>query len=338
MIPHLACPLHESSQIGDARRQAARIAEELSFDEVAAGRLALVVTELATNLVKHARDGMLLIGRADGATGSAIEVVSMDRGPGMHNVGHSMTDGTSTSGTAGTGLGAVKRLSNDFHIFSKRDQGTLIVARVAPDSTLESSRVGAPASGLSCAGLCVAAPGEFVSGDSWSCRAVGAGGAILMADGLGHGPDAAEAADAAVAAFLKHPEDGPKDVLERCHNALRGSRGAAVAAINIDAERQVVRFCGAGNIAARLLTGVQDRSLMSQHGTVGLQIRRLQELEYALPEHALLVVHSDGIQSRWNFSETPELLACDPILIAAHIVRDQLRGRDDATVVVARCP
>ena len=336
MVPHLVCPLLESSQIGDARRQAARLAATLEFDEVAAGRLALVVTELATNLVRHARSGMLLIGTHRSAKGAtAIELISMDHGPGMRDIEQSLVDGVSTGGTSGTGLGAVRRLSNQFLAHSRLGSGTVIVARVASDSNAPAFKHdGGP---LSHAGLCIAAPAETISGDAWACASTARGASMLMADGLGHGPDAAAAAYAAVRVFEERAAESPRDIVERCHAVLRSTRGAAVAAIAIDTEERSVTFCGAGNISARLLTGIEDRTLMSQHGTVGLQIRKLQEIRYDLPQHAILVAHSDGIVTRWTLKETPELLSCDPVIIAAHLLRDQLRGKDDATVLVVRC-
>ena len=177
----------------------------------------------------------------------------------------------------------------------------------------------------------------MISGDSWAGRRRGSRATLVVADGLGHGPEAAAAADAAIEMFQREGALGAKDLVERCHLALRSTRGAALAVVEVDAEARSVVFCGAGNISARILSGVEDRSLMSQHGTVGLQIRSIQEHRYALPPHALVVVHSDGILTRWDLKDTPELLSCDPTIVAAHLIRNKLRGRDDASVVVLRC-
>ena len=336
MNPHLACPIHESSQIGDARRQAARLGAGMGFDDLALGRLALLVTELGTNLVRHATEGLLLIGAYAQSTVATIELISVDRGPGMRDAQQSLMDGVSTAGTGGTGLGAVKRLSAQFLIFSKPGFGTVIVSRLTADNSSMGPSNEQQAS-LAFAGICVAAPGESVCGDSWACRRDGANASFLIADGLGHGPEAAVAADAAVGVFMKQAGPGARDIVERCHAALRSTRGAAVAAIDIDVGARSISYCGAGNISARIISGVEDRSLLSQHGTVGLQMRKIQSLEYELPLHALLIAHSDGILTRWDLKDVPELLACDPIILAAHLIRNKLRGRDDATVVVVQC-
>lgn len=328
--------MHESSQIGDARRQAARLATGLGFDELALGRLALVTTELATNLIRHAQDGLLLIGLYGQAGVPTIELISIDRGPGMQDVERSLSDGVSTAGTSGTGLGAVRRNSAQFIIFSKPAFGSVIVARLTADNSPLASEAG-QASRLACAGICVAAPAETVSGDAWASRRSTDRLSLLVADGLGHGPDAAAAADGAMDVFVRNPDSDARNILERCHVALRSTRGAALAAIDVDLVANTLVFCAAGNIAARILSGVHDRSLLSQHGTVGLQIRKIQEVVYELPAHAVLVAHSDGIVSRWDLKELPELLSCDPIVLAAHLVHNKLRGRDDATAVVVQC-
>ncbi len=335
MIPHLACPMVESSQIGDARRQAARLAASLGFNELALGRLALVITELATNLVRHAQRGLLLIGRHAQGDVATIELIAVDGGPGIRDVEAALADGTSTGGTPGTGLGAMSRLSSQFLVFSKPGFGSIMVARLTADNS--PMREASPGETLAHAGICVAAPGEGVSGDAWACRRADRRATLMVADGLGHGPDAAVAADAAVEVFDRHGVPGARDLVERCHGALRSTRGAALAVMDIDIDAKTVVFCGAGNISARLLSGVEDRTLMSQHGTVGLAVRRLQEIVYPLPAHALLVAHSDGIVTRWDLKDVPELLSCDPVMLAAHLIRNKLRGRDDATVVVVVC-
>ena len=76
--------------------------------------------------------------------------------------------------------------------------------------------------------------------------------------------------------------------------------------------------------------------MLSQHGTLGGQIRTLADVSYTWPEHALVVLHSDGVTSRWNFTGAKGLLQTDPSLVAGWLLRDHRRGRDDATVVVIK--
>lgn len=325
---HAVFPMDEASRVGEARRHAALLAAGCAFDEVAAGRLALVVTELATNLVKHARHGRLWL-LAQPAR-HQVEVVSVDQGPGIADIERSLGDGVSTAGTPGTGLGAVQRLSQLFDLHSRQPDGSIVLARVQ-------AREAPAAQVATCAGaVSLNAPGESVCGDGWAFAQDGAQAALMVADGLGHGPDAAAASAAALAAFAKDPWSAPRDMLRRTHEALRGTRGAAVMVFQADAAAGKVRSAGAGNIMARLVSGTSDRTILSQHGTAGVTIRTPDETTTAWPAHALLVVFSDGIESRWSSEELAPVLGRDPTLAAALLARDHCRGRDDATVAVLR--
>jgi serine/threonine protein phosphatase PrpC len=295
---------------------------------VEAGRLALVVTELSTNLLRHARDGRLwLSARPDRRE---VEVIAIDHGPGIADVERSLGDGFSTGGTPGTGLGAVQRLADGFDLHTSVPQGTVVLARVRAADVAE------PA-GSTCVGaVSLAAPNEIVCGDGWSFALDGERTALLVADGLGHGPDAAEAAAVAQEAFAEDPFAGPRQVLERLHRALRRTRGAAVMVLQADAAADTIRSAGAGNVVARLVSGVADRSILCQHGTAGVTIRSPEETVTAWPPHALLVVCTDGIETRWKAETLVPVLGRDPALAAALLVRDHSRGRDDATVAVLR--
>ncbi|MCU1348296.1 MAG: anti-sigma regulatory factor, partial [Acidobacteria bacterium] len=115
--------VHEQSQVAEARRIAQTSAGELHLDPVAAGRAALVATELATNLIKHGGGGSILIGADEELRGS-IEIVAIDKGKGLPNVQQALADGYSTAGSPGTGLGAVQRAAVSFDLFSNAGKGT----------------------------------------------------------------------------------------------------------------------------------------------------------------------------------------------------------------------
>jgi hypothetical protein len=296
---------------------------------VDAGRLALVVTELGTNLQRHARKGRLLIAARPSARD--VEVMAIDEGPGIVDLHLSMQDGQSSGRTPGTGLGAIGRLADDFDIHSSVPDGTVSVARVRSADAARSAgawvRIGA---------VCLPAPGEAVSGDAWAAVRLGARFSLMVADGLGHGPEAAKASLAATAAFARDPSAAPREQVRQTHQALQATRGAAICALVIDAEASTLAYAGAGNVVGRVLSGVFDRSIVTQHGTAGLQIRQPEETASALPPHALVIVHSDGIDTRWRADRILPVLKKDPALVAAILLRDHTRHRDDATVVVLR--
>lgn len=327
--PHLAFPMEDASQVGEARRHAVQVARECGFHETETGRVALVVTELGNNLVRHARRGRMLISAR--AEHRQVEVLAIDTGPGIADVHRCLGDGYSTGGTPGTGLGAVQRLARSFDIHSDVPQGTVIAARLQAGEAPPEN-----AASLCAAGVSVPAPGETECGDAWAAVMDGPRAAVLVVDGLGHGPDAAHAAQEAVRIFSAEPWMAPREQLARLHAGLRGTRGAALTVLRADDEAGTVRSAGAGNVLARLVSGTSDRTLLVQHGTAGVQIRTPEEVTTPWPAHAVLVVHSDGIEARWKPDVLHPVLGRDPVLAAALLLRDHCRGRDDATALVLR--
>jgi hypothetical protein len=158
-----------------------------------------------------------------------------------------------------------------------------------------------------------------------------------VVDGLGHGPQAAEASAAALGVFTGRRHLPPAMLVEEIHLALRSTRGAAVGVAMIDRERFVLHFAGVGNISAIIVAPDRPRhSLPSHNGTVGLVIRNVQEFTYPIQEGAALVMHSDGLATHWNPEAYSGIWLRDPALAAGILYRDHTRGRDDCTVVVAR--
>lgn len=328
---HAAFPIDDASRVGEARRHGASLCAEFGWSEVDAGKLAIVLTELATNLHRHAVGGRLLI--AYRAAFGDIEVVCVDDGPGMSDVARSMQDGVSTGGgSPGTGLGAVRRLTASFEMHSSTQDGTVCVARVARSTPARPPATSSYAFGA----ICVPIQGETVCGDAWALALEDDRATLMVADGLGHGAQAAEASQAALDVLAEDPAAELRTLVERSHVHLRGTRGAALCVLRIDATAQTVGCAGAGNVAVRMVSGVFDRSMVTQHGTAGVQIRRPEQANLAMPLHGVAIVHSDGLQTRWDKAVLLPVLERDPTLAAALLFRNFSRGRDDATVVVVR--
>lgn len=314
------------------------MAASANFDSVAAGRVALVVSEMASNLLKHAKGGRLLLAPRETDTGACIDVISMDAGPGMVDPAACRRDGYSSSGSLGQGLGAMERLADEFDLISHPGIGTLIFARIHANSGRPYQTAPPRDAVFEFGTICLPAPGEEVSGDGWAVACAGDQLSVMMADGLGHGVGAAEASRAAqqvfAADFSPGCPGGPQRLVERAHTALRPTRGAALTAACLDADAGTIRYAGAGNVLARVVSGIDDRVLQVQNGTVGVQIRTVQEQTAAWPVHALFILFSDGVQSRWLLD--PALLRAHPAMVAAWLVWRYARGKDDATVVVVR--
>jgi len=326
-----AIEVTEASQAAEARRAAVTQAQALGFGEMDVGRIAIVTTELATNLIKYGGGGVMLVGSFEDGTGSGMECLALDRGAGM-DVEAAMRDGHSTSGSPGTGLGAVKRGATVMDVYSQSGGGTAILARVMPGPR----RTGVPPLPPFGA-VSVPISGEIVSGDAW-CRGHWPGGwTAMMADGLGHGPNAAEASHAAVRCFSGNEHTAPADMLVQMHAALRPTRGAAVALAQVDACAGEVRFAGIGNIAAALCgPDAMVRRLVSHNGTVGHIAKHMREFVYPFAGATLLVLASDGLLTNWRLEGYPGLLFHHPTLIAGVLYRDFNRGRDDVSILVCR--
>lgn len=306
---------------------AVAVARTLGFDEVKTGELALVVTEAGTNLIAHAGEGEILLRvlRSEGQAG--LELLALDRGPGMANVARCLEDGYSTAGTAGRGLGSIARLSTGFQIYSQPGKGTALVAEVwSHPPTLGRGRVGA---------VCVAKAGEDVSGDAWALYQDEQRCSVLIVDGLGHGQGAADASLEALALFLRTPRS-PEELMRALHAGLRSTRGAAASSAEVNWSSGALRYAGVGNCAATIVAPAQARSLPSQNGTLGANTSRIMELSYDFPRESVLVLHTDGVSARWNLDDYPGLVMRHPSLIAGVLYRDSKRERDDATVVVVR--
>ena len=312
----------EASQLGQMRRSAGELARQCKLDEAATSNLALVVTELATNLLKHAKRGVILLRALEHAAG--VEVVAFDGGPGMSDVERCLGDGYSTGGTPGNGRGAVRRRADECDIWSGPG-GSVAVARVLGAGRRGGHRIGS---------ICLPVRGEHRCGDAWTVRYDDNAATLALVDGLGHGPVAADVADSAIAAFADAAAVDPAAAIGHIDARLRGTRGAAVAIASIAEDGTRLRYCAVGNIAGRLDGGGRWRGLVSGNGIIGGQYRRPQMFEYPVEAPGLLVLHSDGLRSHWDLGAYPGLRQRDPALIAAVLFRDFARGNDDVPVVV----
>jgi anti-sigma regulatory factor (Ser/Thr protein kinase) len=314
--------IEDPSAVAHARRTADGIAERLGFDEHGRGEIAIVVTELCTNVIRHADRGEIVL-RPIAAEEPTLDVVAWDRGPGIADVAKARRDGFSTRSGSGTGLGAIERISASFELQTRPGQGTVAAARVGGEEL--SSEID---------GLVLPLAGEEMSGDVWAYAREGDVVTVVLADGLGHGPEAARAGSAA-ARQLRNGTD-PVELLERMHGALRATRGAAVAVARVDLGTGALRFAGVGNIAAVIVSGTETKTLPSMNGTIGHRVAKIRADDLQLAPGAQLIMHSDGCRGGWELSAYPGLLRRAPLLLASVLLRDFERGRDDVSVVVTR--
>lgn len=320
----------DSSNAGEARRAAAEIAASLGLNETECGKVAIAVTEIATNLVKHAEGGRILFERVGRNGHSGLRVLSLDKGPGIENISMALRDGYSTYGSSGNGLGAVQRLSSVFDLYSAPKAGTCVLAEFWPQVKTNA------ASSFSLGVVSLAMRNETVCGDGWGIRASADHSSFLVVDGLGHGTFAGDAAREAERVLAASNSDSAGALLRDCHDALKKTRGAAAAIAQISRAKGILTFAGVGNISATVIEGQSRRGLASHNGTLGHQIHKIQEFTVPWNADSLLIMHSDGLGSRWDLNQYPGLAAKHPSIIAAVLYRDFERERDDVTVMAAK--
>ncbi|MGV3642017.1 MAG: ATP-binding SpoIIE family protein phosphatase [Adhaeribacter sp.] len=332
---HISFPLTDSSFKNVVKRDITRLAEAAGFSEGEVGKVNIIVSEMVSNLFKHkALEGELLVKTLD-PDQAGLEIIYLDKGPGMADVRRMVEDGVSTAGTSGQGLGAIKRLSDEFDIYSQKGEGTVILSRLFKSrhkpkkAARQQFEVGA---------VMVPKPGETHCGDGWAVRLAIDKCQLLVADGLGHGEFAEQASQAAVQVFLSRPQLDPAEGIRHIHSNIKKTRGAVANLVTIGLAEQKLSYCGVGNIAGRVLTGPDiSKSVISYNGILGHNIpNTLHNHQVGWTSQSLLILHSDGIKSKWDLLRFKDLARHQASVIAALVYKQFNRGTDDTLVLVVR--
>lgn len=324
--------ISQQLDVGDVRRQAVAMARRAISNETALGHVALVATELGRNIIAHAGGhGRILLRLNLDQDPATLDLLARDLGPGIGDIARALEDGYSTGGTPGTGLGAVRRLSQQFDLYSRPGGGTVAFSRIG---------LGAGTTEPSCRpvptldGLRLPAAGETVCGDHFAIRHQHGLTSALLVDALGHGPQAAEVANLVVELFQQLPVDLPPDACcHRLHQGLRSTRGAALAVVQIDAKGRLL-FSGIGNITGRLVTADSSRQILSQPGIAGHARPTANCEQLPFESGSRLYLHSDGVVSRWSLDPYPGLGEHHPLVQSAVLLRDFHRRGDDASMLI----
>jgi serine phosphatase RsbU (regulator of sigma subunit) len=179
-------------------------------------------------------------------------------------------------------------------------------------------------------------PGESVSGDAWRADWHEGRYRIAVIDGLGHGPAAAAAAQAALAVLAADPALLPDAAIRQCHAALRPTRGAAMLVAQIEPEAGRLTIAGVGNVEARLQQNERSERVTTDRGIVGAVLPTLHPVVRPLVRPWLLLIHTDGVRNRFRADEAAAAGGGSVDEVAAAILARWARVTDDATVLVAR--
>jgi anti-sigma regulatory factor (Ser/Thr protein kinase) len=314
---------------GSVRRAAIRMAGRLGFNAGRTGDVGIVTTEISSNLFRHADRGVIAIQVAMRAGLPGVQIVSIDHGPGMTDFTAFSTDGRSSAGTLGVGLGAVVRLSDSLDVSSQPGIGTVLVAGMwaVPPTAIDAIDIG---------GVTRPIPTEDVCGDALAGRDSEGHHIFMVADGLGHGPLAAASSQEAVRGFYETDETDPRQVFAGIHARLGHTRGAALVIGSVDPDFHRLRVVGVGNISGFIVREGRRRPVISYPGIVGHQVAAVRQLEFDIEQDAILVFHSDGLQESWDLARVAGLSRRTAPVIAASLLRDAGSRRDDASALVIR--
>jgi anti-sigma regulatory factor (Ser/Thr protein kinase) len=305
---------------------------QTNFTKRRVAEIDIIISELTSNLIKHAGSGELLYRIQTEDDEARLDIITIDQGPGISDVQRVMRDGISTSNTLGQGLGAIQRLSSAFEIYSVPKWGTLTYTVVKAAKTREKKR-----SDLEVMAICVPKPPEDVCGDAYYVKRSKDYIKIFLGDGLGHGERAHEAVLKAIEVVETTEENDPVEIIRQMHSHVRKTRGlvASVAVLNLRVREW--RICGVGNIVTRLYGGILFKHYMAYNGIVGLNIPgTMNETVIPAEKNQQLIMCTDGLRTRWDVAKYPSILKHDGMLLAAALYKDFNRRTDDSSVFIGK--
>ena len=180
-------------------------------------------------------------------------------------------------------------------------------------------------------------PGEERSGDDHFVAETATGWLLAVADGLGHGPEAAAASTAFVEVLKQNIEESPVALIRLCHAALRNTRGSAATVVRIDRSCSLLSWAGVGNVEGVIRhthpAAASTEYITMRGGIVGYRIPGLQPSFLQLLDGDILVLATDGIDG--NFVQAISS-SHPPDMLAGHILHHYAKPTDDALVLVAR--
>lgn len=323
--------LKDRSYLPVIKKEALKFCQAANFSEKKTAELEIVLSEIGTNLIKHAGGGEIIIRLYETVHGKGIEILSIDNGPGMADPVRMQEDGVSTTNTLGHGLGAIRRLSDQFQLYSLPGWGTIVMARLIMPTQKPGmiSRWGIYP-------IVLPKPGETHCGDLFSYKTNPYFIKVMLADGLGHGILAEQVAERAHQVFQKSAFNSSHQILTDIHHQLKGSRGLVATVGVYDLTHKSWTFSGVGNISCRLTDAISSKSYVPYNGIVGVNIPRHLESQSVDSLGRHLILCSDGISSRWDISKHSSAFRCDQSILSAIIYKDYARHSDDTSVIVVK--
>lgn len=315
------------------RSKLTAITQRLGVSSLKRENILLVASELVSNNVKHAAGrGMVQLWKQPGRV---LDLLSLDYGPGIPDLSTAEADGYSTSSTLGKGLGAIRRLSDESHIYTQQVRpgqprkwsGTVILARFYLDKECKEAK-----SGFKFGLYSRALSDERYNGDRIYLQRTGKLLRWLHLDGLGHGEEA-QAATADLATHLINYES-PEAILTTVDGQLNATRGAVAITGEIDLAKCTLRLSGVGDMSAHIYNHEQIQQIAFAPGILGREHRSVTEFRSDFGKKSVIITASDGIRRNWDTANFAGLFNQHPQLIAYTLGNIMGRISDDQSICV----
>jgi anti-sigma regulatory factor (Ser/Thr protein kinase) len=330
-MPPIVVQVEVLPDIRTAEQTARRVADSMGFCSQESEAIALVATELASNLIKHAGGGIIRFAAATVDARGGIQIESEDYGPGIVDFERAVTDGFSTTGSLGTGLGAVHRLMDRLEL-RPTARGTHILCErwLRPRASIPTTRW------LEFGVATRARRQQRENGDSFIICQRGGDALVGVIDGLGHGSLAQRAAQAARQYVQHHFDHSLEDLFRGAGRACRATRGVVMALGRFDFAQKTLSVANIGNVEVRVLGSPSPVNLRVRRGIVGLTTVEPVTTVCSWTSTNVLVMHSDGVRPHWDWKDFAVFEAGPAEVIAGHLLSKLGGFDDDATVLVVK--
>ncbi|MCD4772618.1 MAG: SpoIIE family protein phosphatase [Bacteroidales bacterium] len=342
----LSLPIDNNADIGICRRKGANLATQMGFNKVKSGEIAILISELVTNVIKHGggKGKIVICQIEDNENKKALEVWCCDSGNGISNFQKALQDGYTGKNTLGIGLGTIRRFSDELEInplsspifketfFSKNYTFKYCVRSL---KWLPSKSWTGLNNNLNIGAASRCKPGEQLNGDSYVINHISPEiSVVAVIDGLGHGKEANIASALAKEQILLKPDLPLDSLMKHIHNSIRGTRGTVLGLARINTKINKLYFSGVGNIESFIIAENGKKTLLSFGGIMGHNMRTPKIFEFDFKPDNILCMYSDGITTRWK----PEDLDWNepPQKNSEYILNNYSRQNDDATILIIR--
>jgi anti-sigma regulatory factor (Ser/Thr protein kinase) len=325
-----ALPVYDEASVSSARQRVREIGSTFNGSKALVESAVLIASELTHNQLAHSRQGYFAVKAIERGEVKGLEVVAADIGPGLQKTVLTGAGAVREGSSLGAGLEGVFRLADEVDIDTRGAEGLCVVARKFEAQAVPFCEVAI------CGTPC---PGEVISGDDATCFQSESGLLAAVCDGLGHGPEAREASNAAVESISRHRDQDLRELVLAVNKEIAGTRGCTLTVVRFNAGSRMLQCLSAGDIRAQLYH-VRDAHFFTPSplvvGDRQLPARRLHVEEVSVAPGSVLAMFTDGLQSRTNVKGDLDLLRRPAVTIAQQLIERHARLTDDALAFVAR--